>query len=90
VNANGFLKSKMQKMETQVLKSRFTYNNLTEREITFYTVIVMGINQSINMCKARQFAIFGIHWFIILETDVSDRLNRNAKSLFNKPKTKLH
>jgi hypothetical protein len=34
----------------------------------------------------RQFAIFGIHWFIILETDVSDKLNRNAKSLFNKPK----
>ena len=34
----------------------------------------------------RQFAVFGIHWFIILETDVSDKLSRNAKSLFNKPK----
>jgi hypothetical protein len=34
VNANGFLKSKMQKLETQVLKSRFSYNILTEREMT--------------------------------------------------------
>jgi hypothetical protein len=37
VNSNGFLKSKMQNLETQALKSRFSYNNLTEREITFYT-----------------------------------------------------
>jgi hypothetical protein len=36
VHANGFLKLKMQKLETQVLKSRFSYN-LTEREIIFYT-----------------------------------------------------
>jgi hypothetical protein len=93
VNANGFLKSKMQKLETQVLKSRFSYNNLTEREITFYTglndsgMLEYIISFSDQMIKPfRQFAIFGIHWFIILETNVSDKLNRNAKSLFNKPK----
>jgi hypothetical protein len=43
VNANGFLKSKMQKLETQVLKSRFSYNNLTEREITFFTGLTMQL-----------------------------------------------
>ena len=43
MNANGFLKSKMQKLETQVLKSRFSYNNLTEREITFYTGLTMHL-----------------------------------------------
>ena len=43
MNANGFLKSKMQKLETQVLKSRFSYNNLTEREITFYTGLTMQL-----------------------------------------------
>ena len=33
----------MQKLETQVLKSRFSYNNLTEREITFYTGLTMQL-----------------------------------------------
>jgi len=43
VDANGFLRSKMQKLETQVLKSIFSYNNLTERGITFYTGLTMQL-----------------------------------------------
>jgi hypothetical protein len=42
VNANGFLKSKIQKLETQVLKSRFSYN-LTEREKIFFTGLTMQL-----------------------------------------------
>ena len=42
MNANGFLKSKIQKLETQVLKSRFSYN-LTEREKIFFTGLTMQL-----------------------------------------------
>jgi hypothetical protein len=69
----------MQKLETQVLKSRFSYNILTEREMTWMLEYVISFSG--QMIKPfKQFAIFGIHWFIILETDVSDKLNRNPSS----------
>jgi hypothetical protein len=53
LNANGFLKSKMQKLETQVLKSRFSYNNLTEREITFYN----GLTMQLFLCVLTKVSI---------------------------------
>jgi hypothetical protein len=76
---NGFLKSKMQKLETQVLKSRLSYNNLTEREITFYTGLTMQLSlwalTKVSICAklcvktmSMQDPVFPAFAFLILKS----------------------
>jgi hypothetical protein len=89
VNANVFLKSKMQNLETQVLKSRFSYNNLTEKEITFYTGLTMQLSlwvlTKVSMCAKLCVKTMSMqdHLLLVLMKLRLGLLNRDLAFRFN-------
>ena len=72
MNTNVLLKSKIQKLETEVLRLKFSYNNLNEKEVNFYTSLTpslfLWVLQKIspNVKSVVQILSFQDHLLMIL------------------------